>query len=136
MGKAASQENADFLISDVKGKLKPDLFDSLKTVADEKLETLLREKVALFDLPLSKEKKAKLKAFEKRLKRERREQILSRKHDFDPLKWQNNYQALLKREEESYYTNISIKFINLLVINTCKVKFEVNLDNNVSINSA
>ncbi len=135
-GEGSFTEDKSFLVSDVKGKLKPDMFDSLKTVADEKLETLLREKVALFDLPLSKEKKAKLKAFEKRLKRERREQILSRKHDFDPLKWQNNYQALLKREEESYYTNISIKFTNLLVINTCKVKFEVNLDNNASIHSA
>jgi hypothetical protein len=130
-----TEDNA-FLVSDVKGKLKTDLFDNLKIVADKKLEGLLQEKLALFDLPLSNDKKAKLKAFEKRLKRERREQILSRKHDFDPLKWQNNYQALLKREEESYYTNISIKLINLLVINTCKVKFEVNLGNNSSIHSA
>jgi hypothetical protein len=135
-GEASFKEDPAFLVSDAKGKLKPDLFDILKSVADEKLETLLREKVELYDLPLSKEKKAKLKAFEKRLKRERREQILSRKHDFDPLKWQNNYQALLKREEESYYTNISVKFINLLVVNTCKVKFEVTLDNNAGINSA
>jgi hypothetical protein len=135
-GEGSFVEDKALVVSDVKGKLKPDLFDSLKVVADEKLEGLLRDKVALFDLPLSKEKKAKLRAFEKRLKRERREQILSRKHDFDPLKWQNNYQALLKREEESYYTNVSIKLINLLVINTCKVKFELNLDNNSSIHSA
>lgn len=125
-----------FAVSDVKGKVKPDLFDQLKEVADQRVETLLREKVALFDLPLSKEKKAKLRAFDKRLKRERREQILSRKHDFDPLKWQNNYQTLLKREEESYYTNISVKFINLLVVNTFKVKFDVVLDNDAVIHSA
>jgi hypothetical protein len=92
--------------------------------------------VAVFDLPLYREKKAKLHSFEKRLKRERREQILSRKHDFDPLKWQNNYQTLLKREEESYLTNIAVKFINLLVVNTCKVKFDLMLDNDALIHSA
>jgi hypothetical protein len=124
------------MVSEAKGKVKPDLFDQLKGVADEKLETLLRGKVAVFDLPLYREKKAKLHSFEKRLKRERREQILSRKHDFDPLKWQNNYQTLLKREEESYLTNIAVKFINLLVVNTCKVKFDLMLDNDAAIHSA
>jgi hypothetical protein len=128
--------DASLAVSDVKGKVKPDLFDQLKDVADEKLKVLLRDKLALFDLPLSREKKAKLRAFEKRLKQERREQIFSRKHDFDPLKWQNNYMVLLKREEESYLTNISVKFINLLVINTCKIKFDVMLDNDACIHSA
>lgn len=123
-------------VSEGKGKVKPELFDQLKDVAEQKLETLLRNKVAVFDLPLNREKKAKLRAFEKRLKRERREQILSRKHDFDPLKWQNNYQALLKREEESYLTNITVKLINLLVINTYRVKFDVVLDNGAVIHSA
>ena len=35
---------------------------TLKSVVDEKLGAILKEKLALFDLPLSKEKKAKLKA--------------------------------------------------------------------------
>ena len=51
-------------------------------------------------------------------------------------KWQANYEALLKREEESFITNIAVKFINLLVINTTKVRFEVNLDNNATIHSS
>ncbi|XHH09901.1 MAG: hypothetical protein ACFCUE_04535 [Candidatus Bathyarchaeia archaeon] len=122
-------------VLDVKSKVKPDLFDHLKGVADEQLEALIGEKVAFFDLPLNREKKVKLQAFEKRIKRERREQILSRKHDFDPLKWQNNYLALLKREEEAYLTNISVKLINLLVVNTCKVKFNLVLDNDAAVHS-
>jgi hypothetical protein len=134
-GEGSFTENPALTVVDVKGKVKPDLFDQLKMVADEKLDALLREKVALFDLPLSKERKAKLRGFEKRLKRERREQILSRKHDFDPLKWQNNYQMLLKREEESFLTNINVKLINLLAINTSKVKFDLTLDNKAAIHS-
>ncbi len=46
------------------------------------------------------------------------------------LVWRANYEALLKREEESYITNIAVKIINLLVINTSEVRFEINLDNN------
>jgi hypothetical protein len=122
-------------ISECKDKVKPELFDQLRSVVDKKLETLIREKVALFDLPLYCEKKAKLRLFEKRLKQERREQILSRKHNFDPLKWQNNYQLFLKKEEETYLTNISIQFINFLVINTYKIKFNLTLNNNAVIYS-
>jgi hypothetical protein len=129
-------DSGSLVISECKGKIKPNLFDQLRKVADKALQGLLCEKVALFDLPLSREKKIKLRVFEKRLKQERREQILSRKHDFDPLKWQNNYQTLLQREEETYLTNISIKFINFLIINTCKVKFDLLLSNTAVIHSA
>lgn len=123
-------------VSECKGKVKPVLFDKLKEVADMALQSFLCKKLVLFDLPLNKMKKAKLRAFEKRLKQERREQILSRKHDFDPLKWQNNYQALLHREEETYLTNISVKLTNFLVLNTCKVNFDLLLSNNAVIHSA
>jgi hypothetical protein len=50
--------------------------------------------------------------------------------------WHSNHEALLRREEESYITNIAVKLINLLVINTTKVKFEVNIDNNSTIRSS
>ena len=122
-------KNEAIELQDYKTKLKPDVLDKLKTVADEKLAAILKEKLALYDLPLNKEKKAKLRSFEKRLRRERREHVISKKHDFDYVKWQSNYEALFRREEESYLTNIAVKFINLLVINTAKVKFEVNLNN-------
>ena len=118
-----------------KSKIKPDLFDKLKKTSDATLQLLLYKKVTLFDLPLNKEKKTKLVAFEKRLKQERREQILSRKHNFDPLKWQNNYQTLLHQEAETYLTNISIKLANFLVINTYKIKFDLTLNNNAKIHS-
>ena len=42
----------------------------------------------------------------------------------------------LRREEESFTTNIAVKFINLLVINTSKIRFELNLDNNSAIHSS
>ncbi len=112
------------------------VFDKLRKVADEKLAAILKEKLVLFDLPLSKEKKSKLRSFDKRLRRERREKVISRKHDFDIPQWQASYEALLKREEESYITNIAVKFINLLVINTSVIRFEVNLDNNSTIKSS
>ncbi len=70
-------------ILDSKAKLEHMVFDKMKAVAEEKLAGILKEKLVLFDLPLSKEKKSKLRSFDKRLRRERREKVISRKHDFD-----------------------------------------------------
>ena len=129
-------DNEALEIQDFNAKLKPTVFDELKAVADKKLEAILKEKLVLFDLPLSKEKEAKLKSFDKRLRRERLEQVINSKYDLDSQKWQATHEALLKREEESLTTNIAVKFINLLVINTTKVSFELNLDNNATIHSS
>ncbi len=123
-------------LQDSKTKLNPADFDRFKTAAEEKLNGILSDKLVLFDLPLSKEKKLKLRSFEKRLRKERREQVISRKHDFDYTKWQTSYETLLSREEESYTTNIAVKFINLLVMNTAKIKAELTLDNGAIIHSA
>jgi predicted nucleic acid binding AN1-type Zn finger protein len=123
-------------IQDFKAKLQVAVFDKLKKVADEKLESIIKEKLVLFDLTLAKEKKSKLRSFDKRLRRERREKVISRKHDFDLPQWRANYEELLKREEESFITNIAVKFINLLVINTNKIRFEINLDNKSTIRSS
>ncbi len=129
-------DNGQLDVQDFKAKLKISTFDELKKVADQKLEKLLKEKLIIFDLPLSKEKNAKLKRYEKRLRRERLEQLIIEKEDFNAQKRPANYQALLKREEESLATNIEVKFINLLVINTSKISFELNLDNNATIHSS
>ena len=129
-------DNEAIEIQDFKAKLKPTVFDELKAVADKKLEAILKEKLILFDLPLSKEKEAKLKSFDKRIRRERLEQAINSKYDLDSQKWQATHETLLKREEESLTTNIAVKFINLLVINTTKVSFELNLDNNATIHSS
>jgi hypothetical protein len=123
-------------IQDFKSKLDTAVFDKLKTAAEEKLGIILKEKLVPFDLALSKEKKSKLRSFDKRLRRERREKVISRKHDFDIPQWRASYEALLKREEESLITNIAVKLINLLVINTAKIRFELNLDNNSTIRSS
>jgi hypothetical protein len=100
------------------------------------LGIILKEKLALFNLPLIKEKKSKIRSFEKRLRREHHERITSRKNDFDQQKWQANYETLLRREEDSLTTHIAVKFINLLVINTSKVNFEINLNNNSKIHAS
>jgi hypothetical protein len=123
-------------IQGFKAKLDVTLFEKLKRVADEKIESTVKEKLIFFDLPLTKEIRSKLKSFDKRLRKERREKVISRKHDFDVQQWHANHEALLRREEESYLTTISVKFSNLLVINTSKVKFEVILDNNSAIHSS
>jgi hypothetical protein len=123
-------------IQDCKSKVEASVFEKLKVVADEKLETIVKEKLVLFDLSLSMEKKSKLISFDKRLRRERREKVISRKHDFDLPQWRTNYELLLKSEEGSFITNIAVKFINLIVINTTKIKFELILDNNSTIRSS
>jgi hypothetical protein len=123
-------------IQDCKSKIKQSTFEAIKTAADKKLAALLTEKLVLFDLPLNAEKKAKLANFEKRLKRERREQLISKKHDFDFSRWQTNYEALLLREEDSLVTHAAVKFLNLLIINTVKVKFQVNVSNKSTISNS
>jgi hypothetical protein len=123
-------------IQDCQSKLEASVFKKLKEVANDRLETIVKEKLVLFDLTLSREKKSKLKSFDKRLRRERREKVISRKHDFDLPQWRTNYELLLKSEEESFITKIAVKFINLIVINTTKIKFELILDNNSTIRSS
>jgi len=132
---ASVLENKTIQIENSKSKIKPELYDELKATADQKLIAFLKNKVTLFDLPLVKEKKMRLQSFERRLKRERREQVISKKHDFDFQKWQSTYEALLQREEESCQTNITVKLHNLLIINTLKIKFEITLNNKATIQS-
>jgi hypothetical protein len=127
--------NEQLDVQDFNGKLKISTFETLKAVADQKLEKLLKQKLIFFDLPLVKEKKFKLKRYEKRLRRERLEVLIAEKDEVSTQKRPANYKALLKREEESLTTKIAVKFINLLVINTSKITFDLNLDNNSTIRS-
>jgi len=132
----AIAQNEHIEIQEVKSKFPPSVFEKLETIAITSLDNLLLGKLLLFDLPLGREKKAKLKAFERRLKRERRELVLSRRHNVDPIEWQKNYEALLKREEESFITSLTVNFINLLIVNTFKVSFELAFDSNSTIRSS
>jgi len=120
-------------ITDFSGKIKAETFESLRSIANERIALILKQKVAIFDLTIIKAKKEKLTSFVKRLKRERREHVISKRNDFDYLKWQNSFEALLKREEESCTTNVSVKLVNLLIINTNKVHCEIILDNKSTI---
>ena len=127
--------NESIEIQDFMAKLKPTIFAELKATAEKKLEAILKEKLILFDLPLNKEKEAKLRSFDKRIRRQHLEQAIHTKYDLDSQKWQAIHETLLKREEESLTTNIAVKFINLLAINTIRVHFELNLDNNSTVHS-
>ena len=129
-------KNEVITIENSKARFTAAEFDKLKTIADQKLDTLLKEKLILFDLPLNNQKKSKLGSFDKRLKRTYHEQLISKKQDFDHENWQTSYNALLRREEESLLTNLSVKFLNLIIINTVKVKFEVKLDNDSTIHAS
>ncbi|MCW4025096.1 MAG: hypothetical protein NWF01_08690 [Candidatus Bathyarchaeota archaeon] len=141
-GEVIEEVNEDLLeedtveVSDHKSKLKPGVFEELKAVADKTLEQLLREKVALFDLPLIREKKSKLKSFDKRIRRARLEQLIQNKADIDMQTWQTNYQALMDREEEALTTHITVKLVNLLIINTSKITAKINLNNKASITAS
>ena len=110
--------------------------DNLKAAALKKLNSIVEDKLVLFDLPIDKERKSKLKKFEKRLRRERLEQVISSKYDFDPQKWQSSLETLLEKEKDSFLTRVAVKLINLAIVNTTKVAFEAKLDNNSSIRSS
>jgi len=129
-------DSGSFEVANISGKIKTENFETLKLIAQKKLSGILKDKVALFNLTINKEKKDRIRSYIKRLKRERREHIISKKNDFDYLKWQKNYELLLKKEEESCITNISAKMVNLLIINTSKIRFEINLENNSTIQSS
>jgi hypothetical protein len=120
-------------VQDFKSKIKTPIFDELKAIADQKLETLLAKKLVLFDLPLIREKKNKLRMFEKSLRREHIERKISRKEHDDLRTWQTDYERRLNKEKESLTTNVSTKIINLLVVNTIKATFILLLDNNATI---
>ncbi len=128
-------EDPELLIQDFRAKTKLPDFEELKVVAEQKLEAALKSKLPLFELPLIKEKESKLRMFEKRIRRERLERLISKKADFNPQRWQANYEALLRREEESLTTIVSAKLINLLVINTSRISFEIKLDNKAIVHT-
>ncbi len=103
-------------------------FDRIKILAYKKLDTLLEEKLAFFDLQIRKDMRNKLRSYDKRLREERRQKLFS-KREFDENEWQTNRDILLKQEEESYKTRVSVRFLNLLVIRTYKIHSEITLDN-------
>jgi hypothetical protein len=112
------------------------IFDKAKTSADQRLDDILKEKLVLFELPLIAQRRSKLRSFNKRLKRSFLEKMISKKQGFENENWRSSCEAILRREKESLLTNLTVKFLNLLIINTVKVRFEVKLDNNSTIHAS
>ncbi|MCW3996772.1 MAG: hypothetical protein NWE98_11580 [Candidatus Bathyarchaeota archaeon] len=123
-------------VEDSRAKINLQLFDDLKKSVDRKLNALIEEKLILFDLPLIKEKNTRLRNFTSRFRRERREQVISKHNNFDYVRWQANYDMLLRREEESLTTAVTVKLLNLLVVDTICVNFEISIDNGSTVKSS
>jgi hypothetical protein len=129
-------ENEQLDIQDVKPKLTVAVFDSIKAVADQQIEPLIKQKLVFYDLPLVEEKKTKLQCYNRRIRREHLEGLISGKREFDAGRWQANYESLMKREEEALATTVTTKLVSLLVVNTEKIRYKVNLDNGASIEAS
>ncbi len=112
------------------------IFDKMKSVSDQKLDTVIKNKLSVFDAALVNDLRKKLRTFDKRLKNERREIIFSKRaEDFSESEWKKNHDKLLQNEEQSLKTQVSIKFLNLLIAQTEKIDLEIQLSNGCKIPS-
>ena len=126
-----------FEFTDSEEKMDLDLYDKLKSVVDEKLDSILKDKQIVFDLLLKRQVTGRLRNLKRQLEEEKLERSISKKDtNFDEDKWKADKDATLQREGESLKTVVSIKFLNLLSIRTEKVFFEINLHNNSKIDSS
>jgi hypothetical protein len=131
----SAKEQLEFIDSEEKVDLA--LYDTLKLVADKKVDSILKDKQTMFDLLLTKQITGRMRNLKRRLEEEKLEKSISKKDaDIDEKAWKANEEATLQREEESLKTTLDIRFLNLLAIRTEKVSFEIVLQNNSKINSA
>jgi hypothetical protein len=113
------------------------LYDTLKPMVDEKLDSILKDKQTVFDLLLKKQITGRMRNLKRRLEEEKLERSISKKGaNVDEEAWKTNEGETLKKEEEALKTTMDIKFLNLLSIKTEKIFFEIVLHNNSKINSA
>ena len=113
------------------------LFDKAKSVAEEHLDTILKDKQLVFDLMLNSQVTRRLSNLEKRLDEEKLEKnITNRGSGFDQKEWENKKMQVLKQETESLKTAVSVKFNNLLVVKTFFITFNVSLRNGSKIASS
>lgn len=130
-------ENVDADFVDSEEKIDLTSFDSLKLIAYEKLDTLLKNKKNVFDIVLKKEISNRLHKIEEKLEEEKLQQSISKKaHLFNEESWKQKKAKAIEREEQSLGTRISIKFVNLLIVTTNKINFEIVLTNNSKITSS
>lgn len=112
------------------------LFDSLKRIAEERLDRILNERLHIFDLPLKKEIARRLKSIMKKLDEEYLQAKISKKSThFDGKAWEARKNRVLRLEEESLKTTITVKFLNLLFIATESISYEVHLSNGAVVKS-
>lgn len=130
-----ANEKLEFL--DSPGKIELDLFDDLKLIVDEELDSTLKDKQAIFNLILEKQVTSRLRNLERKMDEEKLEKSISKKNvSFNENEWKKNRDFALQREKESLETLIDVKFLNLLLVNTQKVFFEILLENNSKVRSS
>jgi hypothetical protein len=130
-------ENLEQEVTDYKETIEIEMFDKLKTTADERLDLILKDKKNIFDMLLKKQNTTRLKSLEKKLDEEKLQgSIFKEEKSFDENEWQVRKSEVLLREEESLQTHVSIKFLNLLVIIAQKIDFKIFLTNGSEIESS
>lgn len=111
-------------------------FDRLNPLSNEILDKIIDDKKKIFNLQLKKEIDKKLISLEKKLDDQVLEQSISKKWKFDEQEWIHEKGAILSKEKDDLETFVNVKFLNLLILKTYQVSFEITLDNNSSIKSS
>jgi hypothetical protein len=108
----------------------------LNIKANEILDSLIKDKKKIFDLQIKKEIDFKLQTLEKKLDDEKLQKSISKKWKFNEKEWKLKKESIIEKEKDSLNTLISVKFLNLLVLNTNRISFKIQLDNKSSIKSS
>lgn len=127
-------ENPNLELLDSTERLDIALFDRLNAIVNEALDSVLEEKKDIFDMPLKRQVTNRLRTLERKLEEERLQRTITKKGwQFDEKDWKIQRNAILKGEEESLKTQISVKFLNLLLVRTERIQTEIRLTNNSRI---
>jgi hypothetical protein len=127
-------ENPDLELIDSTERLDVALFDKLNAIVNETLDSVLEEKKGVFDMPLKRQVVNRLRTLERKLEEERLQRTITKKSwQFDEENWEVQRNAILKGEEEALKTQISVKFLNLLLVRTERIHTEIHLTNNSRI---
>ena len=130
-------ENEDVEFIDSNDPVNLAFFDSEMHDAYEKSDHLLKNKKNIFDMVLKKEISYRISKIEEKLEEEKLQQTISKKtHLFNEKAWREKKNKTIERETQALRTRISIKFVNLLIVTTNKVTFEILLSNNSKISSS
>ena len=138
-GNKTSQEilnDSSLNFADSKEKITSDFFDKINPKANELLDRIIKDKKDIFDLQLKKEIDRKLMVLETKIDDDKLQKSISKTWKFDEKEWKLKKNAELAKEKDSLDTFVTVKFMNLLVLKTDDISFEIELGNKSSIKSS